>query len=377
MAPESRDASGTELLAALTHPVRRRLLESVLARDRSVRELRQALNLDTAAVAHHLAALLAEHLIEARGGRPAVRYGVRDLHRAALEMTRRRRRAGAIALEDLPRRRTRRRVICGSMFHREIALLNWRCRELAAVVDDFVVVEATVRHSGDARDLVRPAGLPLFADLSGRLHGVVVDGLPEGPDPWSRERKQREAIWTRGVASLARSDHDLVIVSDLDEVPFPDVVDRLAFSRIDAPLRLRPHWFNFDWNTYLGAWPHASIHVYTAGFLRRLFAAGRGADFGGRTVPAREIRGLHGWHASWFGDDALLLDKLASYAHALDEKDRRALAEGPHGLAARRAAGFDMFHERRKLDGQPRLPAYARLLTPGAGDAASTPPLPS
>lgn len=165
------------------------------------------------------------------------------------------------------------------------------------------------------------------------------------------------------MASLATSDEDMVIISDLDEVPFPDVVDRLAFSEIETPLQLRPHWFNFDWDTYLGPWPHASIQVYTAGFLRRLFAAGGGADFGARNLPAREIRGLWGWHASWFGDDALLLDKLASYAHALDDKDRLALGAGVGGLQERRAAGFDMFHQRRRLNRRPRLPVHAHLLT--------------
>jgi beta-1,4-mannosyl-glycoprotein beta-1,4-N-acetylglucosaminyltransferase len=248
------------------------------------------------------------------------------------------------------------------MFHREVALLNWRIRELAAVVDEFVVVEATVTHSGRPRELVRPDRLPLLADMAGRLRAVVVDDLPDGPDPWPREQKQREAVWTRGAAALARKDDDLVIVSDLDEVPFPDVVDRLAFSRLAMPLGLRPHWFNFDWSTYLGAWAHASIHVYTAGFLRRLFAAGRGIEFGKRTVPAREVEGLSGWHASWFGDDDQILDKLASYAHAHEPKDRLALARGAAGLRHRRAAGFDMFGHRRKLDRLPRLPAYAFLV---------------
>jgi hypothetical protein len=271
-----------------------------------------------------------------------------------------------ILLDTLPQRRTRRRVICGCMFHREVAVLNWRLHELAAVVDDFVVVESTLTHSGQPRELLRPDRNVAFAAMAGRLHGGVIADLPEGPDPWVRERSQREAIWTHGVAALHPADDDLVIISDVDEVPFPEVVDRLAFADFDSLLFVRPHWFNFNWQTYLGAWPHASIQFYIAGFLRGLFAAGRGDEVGRRAVPGREVQGLHGWHASWFGSDEMVLDKLASYAHALDDKDVLAAAEGAEGVRRRRAAGFDMFGFRRRLEVSPRLPAHAHLL---GGDA--------
>lgn len=268
-----------------------------------------------------------------------------------------------ISIDALPERRTRRRVVCGCMFHREIAMLDWRLQELSSVVDDFVVVESTLTFSGQPRELVRPDRDPRFAWLAGRLHGIVVDDPPVGPDPWQRETRQREAIWSRGAAGMSLADDDLVMISDVDEVPFPEVVDRLAMADFDTPLFVRPHWFNFNWGTYLGPWDHASIRFYTAGFLRDLYAKGLGDQIGNCTPPGIELAGLHGWHASWFGSDDFVLDKLASYSHAQDEKDRHAAAEGAAGIQRRRSTGFDMFGGRPRVNVAPRLPIHGHRVS--------------
>jgi hypothetical protein len=55
----------------------------------------------------------------------------------------------------------------------------------------------------------------------------------------------------------------------------------------------------------------------------------------------------------------MLLDKLASYSHAGDDKDRLALAEGAEGIHRRRNSGFDMYGEQKKRSSRPRLPVHA------------------
>ena len=155
-------------------------------------------------------------------------------------------------------------MICGCMLHREVEALDWRVHELDQVVDDFVVVESRLTFSGEPRTLVRPDRDARFADIAGRLHVAIVKDPPEGTDPWKRERHQRKSVWKRGAAELSTAEDDLIIVSDVDEVPFPEVVDRLAFSGFDEPIFIRPHWFNFNWSTYLG--PGSTLR---SGFTRR------------------------------------------------------------------------------------------------------------
>lgn len=248
------------------------------------------------------------------------------------------------------------------MINNELGALDWRFHELHSVVDDFIVVESVLTHSGKSREPVRPKRDPRFAHIAERLHTVVIHDPPGGPDPWVREQSQREAIWTQGAAMISSADDDLIIISDVDEVPFPEVVDQLALAHFETPIRVRPHWFNFDWDTYLGPWAHASILFYPAGVLRSVSDSGRGAEIGSCSVPASELEGLNGWHASWFGSDDFILAKLASYAHALDDKDQRAVLEGAEGVRRRRHSGFDMYGSRKKIGTRPRLPAYAHLI---------------
>ncbi|MGE3798078.1 MAG: hypothetical protein AB7G88_09565 [Thermomicrobiales bacterium] len=267
-----------------------------------------------------------------------------------------------ILLTDFDLRTVRRRVVCGCMFHHEFAALDWRLHELEAVVDEFVVVESVRTHSGHPRDLVRPDRDPRFARFRDRLHTFVIADPPGGPDPWPRERHQRQSIWTVGASTLSTSDDDLIIISDVDEVPYPEVVQRLAFSSFQEPIRIRPRWFNFDWNTYLGPWPHDSIRLYPAGLLRQLTEGGRAAEIGDNSIPGRELSGLNGWHASWFGSDEFILEKLSAYSHAFDDKDLQLASEGVAGIHRRRHSGLDMYGERERRDGRPRLPKHAHRI---------------
>lgn len=67
-----------EFFKALAHPIRIRILELLLDRDRSVHDLQEALGLDQPAVSRQLAVLRAKHVVDARKAGTVVRYAVRD-----------------------------------------------------------------------------------------------------------------------------------------------------------------------------------------------------------------------------------------------------------------------------------------------------------
>jgi ArsR family transcriptional regulator len=63
---------------ALGHPVRVRLLELLVQRDRTVQELQGLLSLDQSSVSQHLAVLRTHQVVLARKEGATVRYAVRD-----------------------------------------------------------------------------------------------------------------------------------------------------------------------------------------------------------------------------------------------------------------------------------------------------------
>jgi hypothetical protein len=257
------------------------------------------------------------------------------------------------------------------MFHNEMGVLDWRMHELDDVVDRFVLVEATVTHCGNPRTVVYPCGHAQFSEFVGKMQCVVVEDLPRGDDPWKRERAQRRAIWTRGFAETEMLDDDVVIVSDLDEVPPPELVREIAARRFEVPLRVRPHWYNFNWHNYLGPWAHSSIIFYTVRMLKLLYASGRGDEVGIAGVPAYELEGVHGWHASWFGSDKTLRDKLVAYAHAPEEHNRRIADKGINEIRRRRNQQGDFFGNvvgPVRLQ-PPALPRFAHLALRNSGDS--------
>jgi DNA-binding transcriptional ArsR family regulator len=79
-----------EFFKALGHPVRIRMLEILVARDRSVQDLQDALGLDQPTVSQQLAILRAKNIVTATKVGTSVRYAVRDpLVRDLLNVARR------------------------------------------------------------------------------------------------------------------------------------------------------------------------------------------------------------------------------------------------------------------------------------------------
>ncbi len=67
-----------EFFRALAHPVRIRILEVLIAGERSVQELQQTLTLDQPLVSQQLAVLRAKNIVLARKLGTTVRYALRD-----------------------------------------------------------------------------------------------------------------------------------------------------------------------------------------------------------------------------------------------------------------------------------------------------------
>ena len=125
------------------------------------------------------------------------------------------------------------------MFFNELDLLEIRLNELDKVVDTFVLVESPFTYSGKAKPLYFQSNKKRFSKFLHKINYVLIedigdisllqdkvaDYLPECSEYLKRENIQRNAIM-KGLTH-AKAD-DIILISDLDEIPPPQTVDKLS-----------------------------------------------------------------------------------------------------------------------------------------------------
>ena len=199
------------------------------------------------------------------------------------------------------------------LFNGEFDLLALRIRELDTLVHKFVVIESNTTFSGWPK-MVRfskdHSAISAFAD---RIDFVLVDDMPDTDDAWQRETWQRNAA-LRGV--IAAANDDLVLMSDVDEIPrFECVQQALADQEFAAfGFRMSTYYFFMNYK-YVGKEPKRIWAVAaTAGFLETHQPdAVRYAVRDGK-LRAR-IFDEGGWHFSYLMDDAAIREKIRSFSH--------------------------------------------------------------
>lgn len=105
-------------------------------------------------------------------------------------------------------------------FFNELDILKIRLNVLSPVVDKFVISEATETFSGLTKPLYYEENKELFAEFRDKIIHVVVEDTPKG-DTHYRDTFQKNAV-TRGLKGC--TDEDIIIFSDLDEIPNPDKI---------------------------------------------------------------------------------------------------------------------------------------------------------
>ena len=196
----------------------------------------------------------------------------------------------------------------------EIDLLVWRIELLREVVDHVLVVEGDRFFSGDPKHSAYLANVERLTALGVSLHHVIVP-LDEVVDsPCDRENQQRRGMAT-ALETLAATG-DLLLVCDVDEVPRPEVVRRLALE-LDRPVRLHLQHLN-----YFANWTHRALWQNSAWAYRH----GQAADHRMLWVHLGDTHKNFdgyvedylpdaGWHLSFLGGAEAIRTKWAAYSH--------------------------------------------------------------
>ena len=90
-------------------------------------------------------------------------------------------------------------------------------------MDKFVISEATETFSGLQKPLYYEENKDMFKEFEDKIIHIVVDDTPQG-DTHYRDTFQKNAV-TRGLKDC--KDDDIIIFSDLDEIPNPDKISEI------------------------------------------------------------------------------------------------------------------------------------------------------
>ena len=112
-------------------------------------------------------------------------------------------------------------------FNNEVDILEARLRELDGVVDRFVIVEGDRTHTGTPKDSVFNQNRERYRRWDDRIEHVIAhldEHIDTGRGKPARDRDDQQRAALGRFLSGAVADDDLVLVSDLDEIPERDVV---------------------------------------------------------------------------------------------------------------------------------------------------------
>lgn len=196
-------------------------------------------------------------------------------------------------------------IVLASPFFNELDLLEIKLRELAGVVDLFVIVEADMTYTGIPKPLHFAQNRERFAGFP--IQHVTINHDPHAKSPWDREWITQKTI----LETVRRLDPEIAIWCDMDEIPRADTVARFRalnvptahidmdcflfyFDRIDTTQRPTTAKINrFDCNCAWQPWRGETHHPI---------------------IPEA------GWHFQYmmFGGKEHLLAKLDATCHAIE-----------------------------------------------------------
>lgn len=208
---------------------------------------------------------------------------------------------------------------CFTLYN-ELDLLEIRLQELYDHVDYFVIVESDHTFTNRPKPFNFLDHAERFAAYTNKIRFVKLEDSPKSANPWDNEHFQRNAI-QRGIADAAPE--DIVIITDVDEIPRPAAVDHMRAS--DQTLfAMRMPIFNFRFN-YMKVNPdryniwgmaarRQAFDDLLPNSLRDLRFSFFNSDYQFKNSGCEVVEHA-GWHFTYMGNNEQLRDKAQSFSH--------------------------------------------------------------
>ncbi len=211
------------------------------------------------------------------------------------------------------------KIIDTFIFYNELTLLNYRLELLNDYVDYFVIVESTYSFAGKKKELIFENNKNLFSKFKDKIIHIIVDDFEyiypninyDQRDQWKNEIYQRNCI-KKGLEKINLDDTDVIIISDLDEIPNPNIINDIKKNTLKITyncLIMDNYYYNL--HNKLSSTLNASkivlyniVKNFTIEDIRRNKI----------NIDCISIE-KGGWHLSYFGDIKFIQDKINNFSH--------------------------------------------------------------
>ena len=238
-------------------------------------------------------------------------------------------------------------------YFNEKELVELRIKYLNPIVDFFVVVESNITFAGKKKNWNFPDVLKnkleefshkiQYHQLNIEISEIqneeswIIDDI-KGDDYWRVENFQRNYIKK---ACNKFSDDDILIISDLDEIPSIKKLNFILssdFKKI-SPVALEQHLFHLDCN-------YLRLESWRGSIVTTMQICNANSPQKFRRLRNRISHFTDGgWSFSSFGGYERVKEKIESYAHSEHNSDK---FKNPEHIANCQRTGADLFHRKVK-----------------------------
>lgn len=249
-------------------------------------------------------------------------------------------------------------------FFNELDLLEIRLNTLSEVVDKFILVEAEKTQSLIRKPLYYDMNKERFEKFKDRIVHIVIpaEDCPDNKsDLWQMENFQRDQI-QRGLNNWTLKHSDLVLISDVDEIPNAQIIKDIYnsnFNTVAISMVFHAYYLNIisPGKGWVGT---VATRGHTTGHNRPQY-------FRNTKDRMPRVSMENGWHLSWLGGPEKVYTKYLSCIEPLNKNNLPSKEEILSRFDARvRDGGFfnldDTSNNSVRLEKCPisQLPQYAQ-----------------
>jgi beta-1,4-mannosyl-glycoprotein beta-1,4-N-acetylglucosaminyltransferase len=181
---------------------------------------------------------------------------------------------------------------------------------LGPLVDKFILVESRKTFTYNDKPLYFD-NIKHLLPYNHKIIHIILDDLPYDNKCWDNESFQRNSI-DRGIQQLELIDSDIILISDVDEIPNPDILKQIRDNKLQINdilcLTQDLYYYNFQ-SKHSSKWTLAKIMNFKS-YKNTINSSPQLC----RKSNFKKIDN-GGWHLSYFGDANFIINKIQNFSH--------------------------------------------------------------